>query len=719
MPIPPRPSARPVDRIHHGDCVVDEFSWLQDRSDPQVVAHLEAENVYAREVTAGQEELRERIVAEIKARTKETDLSVPVAWRGWWYYARTQEGHQYPAECRVPVVPGEPRPAPQPGCPWPGEQVLVDGEVEAAGGDYLAFGASEVCPAGDLVAFSVDRSGDERFDVVIRRIADGVVVDDALRGVGYGLAWSWNSDYLVYCRVDESWRPYQVWMHRVGSDPAQDQLLLQEDDERFWLGFGTSKDDRRLLVAASSKTTGEWWIGDLSAQMPSLAPVAGRIPGWEYEVEWAGDGLLVTHNQHGVDFEVSWAPWPTSGETASGVRTTGDVEPRSPREGWRGWLAPQQGVRYLGVEAFAGQVLVSLRREGQQSLQLFRRVGAAPERWDGPVEVAPQEELYSVSTESNPQWDATSLRVVYESFVTPRTVAEVDVTTGRWEVLKRQEVLGGYDPADYVQRREWVRAPDGARVPLSIVHRVGVEPDGTAPVLLYGYGAYETSLDPWFSMARLSMLDRGVVFAVGHVRGGGEMGRSWYEQGKLEQKASTFTDMVACAQHLHERGWCAPDRLALSGGSAGGLTVGATVNLAPELFAVVHADVPFVDALTTMLDESLPLTVTEWEEWGDPLHDAQAYAVMKSYSPYENLRPVEYPTILATTSLNDTRVSCAEPAKWVARMREMCVQDQSVRPVVLHTEMVAGHGGRSGRYAAWEQYAFEAAFVLSALGVRH
>jgi oligopeptidase B len=306
--------------------------------------------------------------------------------------------------------------------------------------------------------------------------------------------------------------------------------------------------------------------------------------------------------------------------------------------------------------------------------------------------------------------------VLHESFVTPKTLAEVDVATDAWTVLKRQEVLGGYDATAYVQRREWVRAADGVAVPLSLVHRAGVEPDGTAPVILYGYGAYEASMDPWFSIFRLSLLDRGVVFAVAHVRGGGELGRAWYDAGKLAAKPTTFTDMVACARHLHERGWCAPDRLAIQGGSAGGLTVGATLNLAPELFVAAHADVPFVDALTSMLDESLPLTVAEWEEWGDPLHDAAAYACMRSYTPYENIQPVAYPTILATTSLNDTRVLVAEPAKWVARLRAVATQDQEARPILLRTEMVAGHGGKSGRYDAWEQYAFEAAFLLTALG---
>lgn len=698
MPMPPRAESRATVRVHHDDQVVDDFAWMSDTADEQLHAYLTEENRFTDEVTAGLAPLREQIVAEIKSRTKETDLSVPVASRGWWYYTRTQEGHQYPSECRVPVVPGEPRPMPEPGNAWPGEQVILDGEVESAGGEYFAVGACEVDVAGELVAFAVDRSGDERFDVVVRRIDDGVVIDDGLRGVGYGLVWSFDSSYLIYTRVDEAWRPYQVWLHRIGRPVAEDELLLAEADERFWLGIGSSRDDRTLVVGSASKTTSETWLGDLGAERPVLASVAGRVTGWEYDVEPAGDGLLITHNAVSPDFEVCWAQF------------------GQPREEWVTWLPPQVGVRYLGVEAFAGHVVVALREGGLSGLRLARRDGAGLAGLGEPVSLAPEEELYTIATEANPEWESVSVRVVHESFVTPKTLAEVDVASGEWTVLKRQEVLGGYDPADYVQHREWVQAQDGAMIPLSFVHRAGVVADGTAPVLLYGYGAYEASLDPWFSVFRLSMLDRGVVFVVAHVRGGGELGRSWYNQGKLLAKPTTFTDMAACARHLHESGWCAPDRLGIAGGSAGGLTVGATLNLAPELFRVAHLDVPFVDALTTMLDETLPLTVAEWEEWGDPLHDPEAYALMKSYSPYENLRPVEYPAVLATTSLNDTRVSCAEPAKWVARLRTVATQDQQARPILLRTEMVAGHGGVSGRYDAWAQYAYETVFLLEALG---
>jgi oligopeptidase B len=326
------------------------------------------------------------------------------------------------------------------------------------------------------------------------------------------------------------------------------------------------------------------------------------------------------------------------------------------------------------------------------------------------------ETVYTIETGANPAYDTTMLQVVIESLVTPRSVYDLDLASGDLTLLKRQPVLGGYDPADYQQHRLWATAPDGTQVPISLVARKDVQPDGTAPGLLYGYGSYEISIDPYFSVSRLSYLDRGVVYAIAHIRGGGEMGRSWYENGRMEHKQNTFTDFVACADEVVSAGWVAPDRLAAEGRSAGGLLMGAVLNMAPEKFRVVHAGVPFVDALTTILNPSLPLTVGEWEEWGNPVESPDVYAMMRTYSPYENIRSVDYPAILATTGLNDTRVFFVEPAKWVSRLRETVTSDQTERPILLKTEMVAGHGGKTGRYDAWRETAFEIAFVLDQLG---
>jgi oligopeptidase B len=700
MSTPPRAKRVEHVREHHGDRVVDPYEWLRDKEDPEVIAHLEAENAWAEERTAHLEPLRSAIFEEIRSRTQETDLSVPAAYRGWWYYSRTFEGKQYPAQCRVRVVPGQGRPVLDAGIAPEGEQVLLDGNVEAQGQEFFSLGAFEVDHAGARIAYAVDVEGDERFALRIKDIQTGEVLDDAVADIGYGVVWSLDGRYVFFTRLDDSWRPHQVWRHEVGSPAEDDVLVFQEDDARFWTGLGSSRDDRFLVIASGSKLTTEVRLLDAAHPLEPPRVVAPRREGVEYDVEPAGDRLLITHNADNPDFDIAQAPLDATGP-----------------EQWTPFVASQPGERIVDVEAFAGHVVVSLRREGLTALRVLPR-DASPAGFGPAREITFDEPLYSVGTGNNPEYDATALQVVFESLVTPRTISDYDVATGELTLLKRQPVLGGYDPTAYEQRREWATAPDGTRVPISLVYRRGTEPDGTAPGLLYGYGAYEITYDPYFSVARLSLLDRGFVYAMAHVRGGGEMGRRWYDDGKMDRKVNTFTDFIACADHLVETGWVAPDRLVAEGGSAGGLLIGAVVNMAPDRFRAVHAAVPFVDALTTILDPSLPLTVPEWEEWGNPLHDHEVYRYMRSYTPYENITAREYPAILATTSLNDTRVHYVEPAKWVARLRETVTNDEVKRPILLRTEMVAGHGGRSGRYDAWKQYAWELAFLMDQVGVR-
>ena len=625
---------------------------------------------------------------------------MPAAYRGWWYYSRTFEGKQYPAQCRVRVVPGQGRPVLDAGTAPEGEQVLLDGNVEAQGQEFFSLGAFEVDHDGARIAYAVDVEGDERFALRIKDIQTGEVLDDAVTDIGYGVVWSLDGRYVFFTRLDDSWRPHQVWRHEVGAPAEEDVLVFQEDDARFWTGLGSSRDDRFLVIASGSKLTTEVRLLDAANPLEPPRVVAPRREGVEYDVEPAGDRLLITHNADNPDFDIAQAPLDATGP-----------------EQWTPFVASQPGERIVDVEAFAGHVVVSLRREGLTALRVLPR-DASPAGFGPAREITFDEPLYSVGTGNNPEYDATALQVVFESLVTPRTISDYDVATGELTLLKRQPVLGGYDPTAYEQRREWATAPDGTRVPISLVYRRGTEPDGTAPGLLYGYGAYEITYDPYFSVARLSLLDRGFVYAMAHVRGGGEMGRRWYDDGKMDRKVNTFTDFIACADHLVETGWVAPDRLVAEGGSAGGLLIGAVVNMAPDRFRAVHAAVPFVDALTTILDPSLPLTVPEWEEWGNPLHDHEVYRYMRSYTPYENVTAREYPAILATTSLNDTRVHYVEPAKWVARLRETVTNDEVKRPILLRTEMVAGHGGRSGRYDAWKQYAWELAFLMDQVGVR-
>ena len=698
---PPVAAQKPWTRRHHGDDVADPYEWLRDGEDPQVIAHLEAENAYAEGTTAHLAPLRQAIFDEIKHRTLETDLSVPVASGDWWYYSRTVEGSQYAIQCRAPLTDRTAAPELDPSQPLPGEVVLLDGNELAQGHEFFSLGSFEVSADHTRMAYAVDVTGDERFDVTVMDIATREVLDESVTGAGYGLAFSRDGKHLFHVAVDDAWRPHEVWRHEVGAPRDADVLVHREEDERFWMGLGTSRDERWIVLGLGSKTTSEVHLIDADDPTAPMRCVAPRREGVEYDVEPAGDHLLVVHNERQPEGDLAWAP----------------IDATS-HEQWQPLLDRAEGERFVGVDAFDDFCVLSLRADGLPTLRVLPRVARstpfAASNYGPARSVGLDAELASVAVGSVADPDTDRIRVVHESWVSPRSVLDVVVATGEQIVLKRQPVVG-VDPADYEQQRTWATAPDGTQVPVSLVMRRGVRPDGSNPGLLYGYGSYEISLDPYFSIARLSLLDRGVVYAVAHVRGGGELGRHWYDDGKMLAKGNTFTDFVAAAEHLHERGWVARDRLAIEGGSAGGLLVGAATNLAPDRFAAVLAAVPFVDALTTILRPDLPLTVGEWEEWGNPLEDPQVYAYMRGYSPYENIAPVAYPAILATTSLHDTRVYFTEPAKWVARLREVTRHDAD-RPVLLRTEMSAGHGGRSGRYDAWEQTAWEWAWLLDRIG---
>ena len=698
-PMPPSAARLETSRAHHGDVVVDPYEWLRDKEDPAVLAHLGAENDYAEAVTTDLQPLREAIFEEIRSRTQETDLSVPVASGPWWYYSRSFEGSQYSVECRAPRVEGAPRPMPEPDSEVEGEQVLLDSNAEAEGHDFFALGALTVSPDHHRLAYAVDTEGDERFALRVKDLRTDKIIDTAVDEVGYGCVFSLDGQHLFYTRVDETWRPHQVWRHEVGTSAADDVLVHEEDDERFWMGVGSSRDDRWLMIGLGSKTTSEVRILDAADPTGEFRVVAPRREGVEYDVEPAGDRLLIVHNADSIDSDLAWAP----------------IDATSADQ-WQPLLRAEAGERFQGIDAFDEVAVLSLRKDGLTALRVLARDPGQPSGFAGRHDLEFDEPVYAVGLGDNPESATTTLQVVFESMVTPKTVYDYDVVSREFQLLKRQPVLGGYDPTQYEQRREWATAADGTRVPMSLVYPAGAEPDGTHPGLLTAYGSYEISSDPYFSVARLSLLERGFVYAIAHVRGGGELGRAWYDQGKLASKKNTFTDFVSSADHLVESGWVAPDRLVAEGGSAGGLLIGAAINLAPTRFRAVHAAVPFVDALTTILDPSLPLTVVEWEEWGNPLADPRVYAYMKSYSPYENVHEAAYPAVLATTSLNDTRVFFTEPAKWVARVRENTTSGPAERPVLLRTEMVAGHGGKSGRYDSWRQVAWEWAFLVDQVG---
>jgi oligopeptidase B len=678
----------PTERTHHGDTVVDEYAWLADKEDPDTVAYLKAENAWTETATAHLAGLRETIFGEIKSRTKETDLSVPARKGEYWYYTRTVEGQQYGIQCRVPAGEAITPPSTESGEPLPNEQILLDGNELAKGHEFFSLGTFDVSPDGRWLAYSTDFAGDERFTLRVKDLTTGAVLDDVVENVFYGSAWSLDASVLFYTTVDEAWRPDKVWRHVIGTPSDQDVVLMQEPDERFWIGIELTRSERFLLIESSSKITSEVWYLPADEPLAEPAVIAPRRQGVEYSVEHHGHRFLILHNDGAEDFALAYTSVDAPGEWT-------ELVPHTP------------GTRLLGVDAFTQHLVLSLRRDGLTGLRVMPLNGAAEYDIEFP------EPLYTVGMDSTPEYDTGTIRLHYGSLVIPDSVYDCDLITGQLTLLKRKPVLGGYDPDQYEQYREWALADDGTRVPISVVCRKGTPRDGSAPAVIYGYGSYETSMDPWFSIPRLSLVDRGVVFAVAHVRGGGEMGRAWYEQGKLLAKKNTFTDFVACANYLVKAGWTSPGRLVARGGSAGGLLMGAVANLAPEAFAGIVAQVPFVDALNTILDPSLPLTVIEWEEWGNPLQDADVYAYMKSYTPYENIGAGPYPSILAVTSLNDTRVLYHEPAKWVARLRAASPQT----PVLLKTEMGAGHGGPSGRYDAWQEEAFVAAWILDTAGL--
>jgi oligopeptidase B len=538
------------------------------------------------------------------------------------------------------------------------------------------------------LAYSTDLAGDERYELRFLDLSTRSFIGDPIAGIAPGGGWCGN-DGFCYLRVDDAWRPDRVFLHRLAG-PGPDQLLISEPDERFWLAVDESRDRRYVIIAAASKNTSSAWLADSEADDPQAVEFHPRQPGVEYELEILGGTAYVLHNDGAPDFALSRA----------------DLgRPDAP---WELLIPGQRGRRLLGVSAYHQGLVISYRRDG------LARVAVGTDL----REIEFGEPLFNLEAAGNEDPDTDRIRLSLQSMVTPEQVYDYVFGTGELVKLKERPVLdhplrGSYHPTDYVQRREWATAADGTRIPISLVGRAGLPQDGSAGCLLYGYGAYEISIPPSFSIARLSLLDRGYWYAIAHVRGGGELGRSWYEGGRMGNKPNTFSDFVSCAEHLVAQGYTSPSRLAIEGGSAGGLLIGAVLNRAPEAFAAAHAAVPFVDPLNTILDPSLPLTVTEWEEWGDPLHDAEAYGWIKSYSPYENLRDAHYPALLVTASLADTRVEVTEPAKWVAALRHrLLAHPELASPLCFKTELHAGHGGVSGRYAAWRDDAFELAWLL-------
>lgn len=675
MPTPPRPEQRPVTSTHHGDQRIDEYAWLRDKDDPAVRAHLEAENAHTDQSLSHLEPLRNELYEEFRSRIQETDEDVPYPDGSWEYYPRTVEGQQYPIYARQPRGGGD-------------EQVLLDCNQLSEGTEYFALGAYGVAGSGKLLAYSTDTDGGEKFRLRIKDLETGELLPDEIAPTGYGAVWSADEVYLFYTTLDDAHRPWKLWRHRLGTPPDDDVCLYTEEDAAFYLGIGRTRSRDWLVMMLHSTESSEVHVVRADDPTGEWRLVAARRPGIEYDIEHHGDRFLLVTNDTGADFRIAQA----------------SVDNPGP-ETWTDFVPHQAGVRVVGVDAFEKHLVVSSRVEGRTELDIIDVQTEDRRRLEF------DEPIYSVGVSVNREFATDTLRIGYASLTTPRSTFDVNVRTDERRLRKQEPVLG-VDLARYRSAREWATAPDGTKVPISLVWRDDRTDGG--PLLLYGYGSYEIPMDPYFSTLRLSLLDRGVAFAIAHIRGGGEMGRAWYDNGKKLRKPNTFTDFVTCADHLVETGWTSREQLAIRGGSAGGLLMGAVLNHRPNLCAAAVAEVPFVDALTTILDPSLPLTVIEWDEWGNPLEDPEVYAVMRSYAPFDNVRTAVYPAMYVTGGLNDPRVSYWEPTKWVARLRDRMTGGG---PVLLKTELGAGHAGPSGRYDRWKDEARVQAFVLDAIGV--
>ena len=663
----------------HGVELRDPYRWLRERENPEVTRYLEAENAYSEVMMNHTEELQERLYEEMLSHVKETDESAPYRHGGFWYYTRTEEGKNYEIYCRKK---GELSAL---------EEVLLDENALAADNAYFAVGALEMSPDHRLMAFSTDTLGNERYNLFVKDLETGEIVDGPIENTYYSVAWANDNKTLFYNRVDDATRPHQLWRHVVGTDPSQDVLVYEEKDERFFLGINRSRSDRHLLLNLMSAVTSEWRY--LSADDPTgeFRVIKPREQNVEYYVDHhpgPPSRFYVLTNDEAVNFRVYEA-------------NEGDDEAQ-----WKEIIAPSETVTLARIDVFAGHLLVWERRDGLPTARVIDLGTSDSHQIEFP------EPTYAAWAGDNYEFETPVFRFEYTSLTTPPTVFDYQMGTRELTRVKEREVPN-FDRTLYETARLEATAPDGTKVPISVVWRKDALKK-PAPLLLSGYGSYGSSYDPYFSSSRLALLDRGVVFAIAHVRGGGEMGRKWYEDGKYLKKKNTFTDFIACAEHLAGAGWTTPDRLAITGRSAGGLLMGAVTNMRPDLFEVVVAGVPFVDVTNTMLDPTIPLTVIEWEEWGNP-QDREYFEYMRSYAPYDNVRTdASYPDMLITAGLNDPRVAYWEPAKWTAKLRTNEANDSLI---LLQTNMGAGHGGASGRYDYLKELAFEYAFILDRLAV--
>lgn len=673
---PPVAKVVPFCSTLFNDTRQDPYAWLRNREDSDTIAYLEAENAYTKHVMQPTEPLQKALYDEMLGRIQETDLSVPIRRGDCFYYSRTEKGKEYAIYCRKHGSLDAP------------EEILLDGNVLAYGHSYFRIGAFTVSPDHTLLAYSVDVVGDEMYTIRVKNLATGELLDDKIPNTYYSLEWAADNRTFFYCVLDDAKRPYKVFRHQLGI--AEDSLAYHEPDERFTAEITKTSSREYLLIDIHSSLTSE--VRYISAARPNdeFIPILERVPEVEYDVTHHGDSFFIRTNDQAKTFRVMQTP-----------------VAHPSRETWTEFLPMRAGITIEHLHAFQDYLVIEERDRGLTQIAIHHFPSNTSHR------VAFDEPVFIVGLEGNAEYAADVVRFGYASLVTPESVYDYNMTTRERELKKREPVLGGYDPSQYTSERLYAKAQNGIEIPISLVYKKGFVRDGRAPALLYGYGAYGLSTDPTFNSERLSLIDRGFVYAMAHIRGGADLGKPWHEDGRMLSKKNSFTDFIACAEHLISQRYTSPARLAITGGSAGGLLVGAVLNMRPNLFAAVVTRVPFVDALNTELDATLPLTVGEWEEWGNPAEE-KYYSYIKSYAPYENVRAQNYPAILVTAGLNDPRVSYWEPAKWVARLRK-CKTDNNV--LLLKTDMGAGHFGASGRYEHLKETAFNYAFLLSQMNI--
>ncbi|MCQ2315326.1 MAG: S9 family peptidase [Bacteroidales bacterium] len=672
----------PHEMTIHGHTRVDNYYWLNERKNPEVIDYLKAENAYEQEMMKHTEPLQHQLFEEIIARIKQDDVSVPVRHKGYVYYSRFEEGMEYPIYCRRRALNDDYLDLTRQG----DEEVLLNGYEMSRGYSFFDIGAYNVSPDNQLIAYSVDTVSRRQYQIFVKEIATGKMFPEVIQNTTSNMVWANDNKTIFYSMKDESLRSCRIMRHEVGTDPKDDVEVFYEEDATFYAYISKTKSDRYIVIVSESTLSSEVRFIDADRPRDEFKVFQKRQADMLYGIGHYGEYFYIITNADGAkNFKVMRTP----------VNATG-------KENWKEFISYRENVLVEDIDIFADFIVVEERINGLTNLRVLS--------WDGRTDyyIDFGEAAYTVGASANPEFDTHLLRYAYTSMTTPSSVYQYDMVSKTAKLLKQQEIVGGYNPSDYVTERLMAPAKDGVLVPVSLVYKKGLEKNGRNPLVLYGYGSYGNSLDAYFSTARLSLLDRGFVWAIAHIRGGEEMGRQWYEDGKLFKKKNTFTDFISCGEYLINQGFTNSKMIFAMGGSAGGLLVGAVANMAPELFRGIIAQVPFVDVVTTMLDESIPLTTGEYDEWGNP-NEKDYYDYMLSYSPYDNVEAKDYPAMLVTTGLHDSQVQYWEPAKWVAKLRELKTDDN---PLYLKTNMDFGHGGASGRFEPFKEIALEYAFML-------